>query len=112
MVAMLCALLNHVIGASLFVQSALALRVGAQRFLSLLGSGAQPRRCDENNRACKHDRNAEMLRADLIQDEHSEQEYRQHEIQQDDLESGHGCALAAGELNFSVAPPARACAEA
>jgi hypothetical protein len=53
-----------------------------------------------------------MLRADLIQDEHREQENRQHEVQQDDFESGHGCTLAAGELGFSVAPHARNCAEA
>ncbi len=60
----------------------------------------------------EHHRDAEMLRADLIQEERGKQENWQHEIQQDDPESGHGCTRAASELGFSLAPHARACAEA
>lgn len=112
MVAMLRALLNHEIGIPLFVEPALTLRVGAQRFFPFVRAGAQPRPSDEDNRAHQHHRDTEMLRADLIQDECRKQKNRQHEIQQDDLESGHGCTFAAGEQGFSVAPEARACAEA
>lgn len=81
----------------------------------LLPVSRRPTKCrprEKNHCSREHHCDAEILSADLIQDERSEQEYRQHEIQQDDLGSGHGCTFAAGKLNFSVAPPARACAEA
>lgn len=81
------------------------------RFLPVSWRPTEHRPCDEHSSTCEHHRDAEMLRADLIQDEYRKQKNRQHEIQQDDLESGHGCTFAAGELGFSVAPEARACAE-
>lgn len=98
--------LNHIVGCPLIVKATLPLHVGAKRLLSLLGCGADPRPGDECDCTRKHHRDAEMLRADLIQDERREQQDRQHEIEQDDLELGHGCTFAAGELDPSVAPRA------
>lgn len=82
----------------------------AERVVHLSWCGADPRPDQEYDRARKHHRDAEMLCADLVEDERSEYENRQYEIQQDDPESGHDCTLAAGELSPSVAP--WACARA
>lgn len=61
---------------------------------------------EKDHRGREQHRDVEMLRADLIQDERREYENRQYEIQHDDFESRHGCTLAAGELEASVAPQA------
>ena len=84
----------------------------AERVVHRFRCRADPRPDQEYDRAREQHRDAEMLRADLVQDERREYENRQYEIQQDDFESGHGCTLAAGELETSVAPQAWACAGA
>lgn len=96
--------LNDIVGSPLIVQPLLPIQVSAQRLLSFLRRGTDPRPSNERGCARKHHRDAEMLRTDLVQDERCEQQDRQHEIEQDDLKLCHGCTFAAGELDPSVAP--------
>jgi len=90
----------------------IVLFIGFARLPPILRRPAKRGTREKHDCAHEHHCHAEMLRANLIQHERRKQENRQHEIQQDDFESGHGCTLAAGELRFSVAPHECTCAEA
>ena len=90
----------------------IVLFIGFARLRTILRRPAKRGAREKHDCARERHCDAEMLRANLIQHERRKQENRQHEIQQNDFESGHGCTLAAGELGFSVAPHECTCAKA